>query len=52
MKEAIYHHPVQAKANNPVAEPAKAIQIILCFNFVASNDSKNSQVISTGKNTA
>src|SRR3989338_9145112 len=51
-KVAIYHHPVQAKANNPVAKPAAPIQANFHFFSFASNASRNSQAISTGKKTA
>src|SRR3989344_405051 len=51
MKAKIYHQPVQANANRPVANPAKDIQANLHFVPLASSASRNSQVMSTGKKT-
>src|SRR3989338_3034227 len=51
-KVAMYHQPVQAKANKPVANPAAKIQPNFHFFSFASSASRKSQVISTGKNTA
>src|SRR3989344_6048558 len=49
--KAIDHHPLQAKANNPVAKPAREIHKNFHLSSFASKASKNNQVIKIGKKT-